>query len=58
MTSDGVVPDAVTDAYNILDANMKAVTGYANLSRTGTATKTGTKLASRIDFRPTFPSLF
>ena len=58
MTSDGVVPDAVTDAYNILDGNMKAVTGYANLSRNGTATKTGIKLASRIDFSADVPVTF
>jgi uncharacterized membrane protein len=58
MTGDGPVPDAVTDAYDVLDGNMKAVAGYANLWRNGTVTKSGIKLASRIDFSADVPLTF
>jgi Flp pilus assembly protein TadG len=58
MTSDGAIADAVDDAYRVLDGNMNSVTGYANLSRTATVTKTGIKLASRIDFSADVPLMF
>jgi len=58
MTSDGAVADAVDDAYKVLDGNMNSVTGYTNLSRTGTVTKTGIKLTSRIDFSADVPVTF
>jgi Flp pilus assembly protein TadG len=58
MTSDGVVPDAVTDAYNILDGNMKAVTGYANLSPTARRQRPGSSWRPGSTSAPTFPSLF
>jgi Flp pilus assembly protein TadG len=58
MTSDGVVPDAVTDAYNILDGNMKAVTGYANLSPTARRKRPGSSWRPGSTSAPTFPSLF
>jgi Flp pilus assembly protein TadG len=58
MTSDGAVPDAVSDAYKVFDLNMTAISGYANASRTGTVTKTGIKLTSRVDFSADVPVTF
>ena len=45
MTGNGSVAAAVTDANNVFDGNMSGITGYTNLSRTSTVTKTGIKLA-------------
>ena len=58
MTGDGAITVAVDDAYKVLDGNMNQVTGYANLSRTATATKTGIKLTSRVDFSADVPVTF
>jgi Flp pilus assembly protein TadG len=58
MTSDGPVAVAVDDAYRVLDGNVSSVTGYANLSRTSTVTKTGIQLVSRIDFSADVPVIF
>jgi len=58
MTSDGAVAAAVDDAYKVLDGNLNSVTGYTNLSRIGAVTKTGIKLASRIDFSADVPVSF
>jgi Flp pilus assembly protein TadG len=58
MTGDGAVTDAVDDAYKVLDGNMNSVTGYTNLSRTGTVTKTGIRLTSRIEFGADVPVTF
>lgn len=58
MTVDGAVADAVADAYKVLDGNMTSVTGYTNLLRTGTVTKTGIRLTSRIDFSADVPVNF
>src|SRR5665213_4158025 len=48
MTSDGSIPAGVTDAQAIFDGNMNTITGYQNLARTSTVTKTGIKLVSNI----------
>jgi Flp pilus assembly protein TadG len=58
MTGNGSVAAAVTDANNVFDANMNAVTGYTNLSRTSTVTKTGIKLASNVQFSADVPVVF
>src|SRR5437667_5133794 len=58
MTSDGTVADAVADAYKVFDGNMNSVTGYTNLLRTDTVTKTGIRLTSRIDFSADVPVTF
>src|ERR1700730_1125524 len=51
MTGNGSVTAGVNDAYNVFDANMTSVTGYTNLSRTSTVTKTGILLAYNVQFR-------
>ena len=54
MTGSGSVAAGVTDANNIFDGNMNKVTGYQNLVRTSTVTKTGIKLTANSRSPPTF----
>ena len=58
MTSNGSVTDGVTDANNVFDANMNGITGYQNLVRTSTVTKTGIKLDSKVQFTADVPVTF
>jgi Flp pilus assembly protein TadG len=58
MTGDGSVTAGVTDANNVFDGNMSGITGYTNLSRTSTVTKTGIKLASNVQFSADVPVVF
>ena len=58
MTGNGSVAAAVTDANNVFNGNMSAITGYTNLSRTSTVTKTGIKLASNVQFSADVPVVF
>src|SRR6201995_3154745 len=58
MTGEGPVSAAVTDANNVFNGNMNAVTGYTNLSVTSTITKTGTKLVSNVQFSANVPVVF
>ena len=58
MTTDGSVAAGVTDANAVFDGNMNGVTGYNNLSRTSTVTKTGIKLASTVTFSAEVPTSF
>ncbi|HEY4986774.1 MAG TPA: TadE/TadG family type IV pilus assembly protein [Bradyrhizobium sp.] len=58
MTSDGPIPDGVTDAQNIFDANMKGVTGYTLNSRTPTVTKSGSIITSTVTFSASMPTMF
>ena len=58
MTGDGSVTAGVTDANNVFDGNMSGVTGYSNLSRTSTVTKTGIKLAANVQFSADVPVVF
>jgi Flp pilus assembly protein TadG len=58
MTGDGSITAAVTDANNVFDGNMNGITGYTNLSRTSTVTKTGIKLASNVTFSADVPVVF
>jgi Flp pilus assembly protein TadG len=58
MTTDGSVSAGFTDANNVFDGNMKAITGYTNLSRTSTVTKTGIKLTSNVQFSAQVPVTF
>ena len=48
----------VTDANNIFNGNMSAVTGFSNLVLTSTVTKTGIKLASNVQFSANVPVVF
>jgi Flp pilus assembly protein TadG len=50
MTGNGPVAAAVADANKVFDGNMSTVTGYTNLIRTSTVTKTGIRLASNVVF--------
>jgi Flp pilus assembly protein TadG len=58
MTGDGSITAGVTEANNIFDGNINASTGYTNLSRTSTVTKTGIKLASNVQFSADVPVVF
>jgi Flp pilus assembly protein TadG len=58
MTGNGSVTAGVTDANNIFDGNINNVTGYTNLTRTSTVTKTGVKLTSNITFSADVPVTF
>jgi Flp pilus assembly protein TadG len=58
MTTDGSVSAGFTDANNVFDGNMKAITGYTNLSRTSTVTKTRIKLTSNVQFSAQVPVTF
>jgi hypothetical protein len=58
MTSDGPIPVGVTDANNVFDGNMTGTSGYTNISRTSTVTKTGIKMTSKIQFSADVPVIF
>ena len=58
MTGNGSVTAGVTDANNVFDANMSGITGYKNLVRTVTVTKTGIKLAATVTFTAEVPVSF
>jgi Flp pilus assembly protein TadG len=58
MTGNGSVSAAVTDANNVFNGNMSAITGYTNLSVTSTVSKTGIKLASNVQFSADVPVVF
>jgi Flp pilus assembly protein TadG len=58
MTGNGSVDAGVTDANNVFDGNMTGITGYQNLVRTSTVTKTGIQLASSVQFSADVPVVF
>lgn len=58
MTGNGSVTNGVTDANNVFDANMNGITGYQNLVRTSTVTKTGIKLTASVTFTADVPVTF
>jgi Flp pilus assembly protein TadG len=58
MTGNGSVPAGVTDANNVFDANMSGITGYQNLVRSSTVTKTGIKLAANVTYTADVPVSF
>ena len=58
MTGDGSVAAAVTDANKVFDGNVSTTSGYTNLSRTSTVTKTGIKLTSNVTFSADVPVTF
>jgi Flp pilus assembly protein TadG len=58
MTSDGPVPDGVTDATNIFNGNMSGQNGYSGMQLTPTVVKTGTSLTSSVTFSATVPVTF
>ncbi len=58
MTGSGSVGAGVTDANNIFDGNMNNATGYQNLVRTSTVTKTGLKLTANITYSADVPTTF
>jgi Flp pilus assembly protein TadG len=58
MTGDGSVVAGVADANKVFDGNMSGVTGYTNLTRTSTVTKTGIKLTSNVQFSADVPVTF
>jgi Flp pilus assembly protein TadG len=58
MTGDGSVGPGVTDANNIFDGNMSNATGYQNLVRTSTVTKTGIRLTANITYTADVPTTF
>ena len=58
MVSNGSVASGVTDADNIFNGTMSGVPGYTNLSVTSTVTKTGSTLASNVQFAADMPVVF
>ena len=58
MTGNGTVTAGVTDANNVFDANMSGITGYQNLVRSSTVTKTGIKLAATVTYTADVPVSF
>jgi Flp pilus assembly protein TadG len=58
MAGDGSITAGVTDANNVFDGNMSGSTGYTNLSRTSTVTKTGIKITSNVQFSADVPTVF
>src|SRR5438445_6838028 len=58
MTGNGSVDNGVTDANNVFDANMNGITGYQNLVRSSTVTKTGIRLAASVTFTADVPVSF
>ena len=58
MTGNGTVTAGVTDANNVFDANMSGITGYQNLVRSSTVTKTGIKLAASVTYTADVPVTF
>jgi Flp pilus assembly protein TadG len=58
MTGNGSVAAGVTDANNVFDGNMSGITGYTNLARTSTVTKTGIRLTSSVTFSADVPTTF
>ncbi|NOJ41718.1 TadE/TadG family type IV pilus assembly protein [Bradyrhizobium australiense] len=58
MSGNGSVAAGITDANNVFDANMNGITGYQNLVRTSTVTKTGIKLAASVTFTADVPVTF
>jgi Flp pilus assembly protein TadG len=58
MSTNGPVSAGVTDANNIFSGIMSTVTGYTNLTRTSTVTKTGAALTSSVTFSASVPTTF
>src|SRR5437879_1359046 len=58
MTGNGSVTDGVDDANNVFDAKMNGITGYQNLVRSSTVTKTGIRLAASVTFTADVPVSF
>lgn len=58
MGSSGPVPEGVTDASNIFNANINGLTGFTNLQVTPTVTKTNTNLTSKVTFTAQVPTTF
>jgi Flp pilus assembly protein TadG len=58
MTGNGSVAVGVTDAQNIFNGNLAAVTGYTNLTLTPTVTKTGSTLVANVQFTASVPTIF
>src|SRR6185437_4754167 len=58
MGSAGPVPEGVTDATNIFEANINGLTGFTNLQISPTVTKTNTDLTSKVTFSAQVPTTF
>src|ERR1700692_1792906 len=58
MSGNGTVTAGVTDANKVFDGNVSTDSGYTNLSRTSTVTKTGIKLTSNVTFSADVPVTF
>ncbi len=58
MTGNGSVANGVTDATNVFNANMDGITGYQNLTKNITVTKTGIKLEANVTFSADVPTTF
>jgi Flp pilus assembly protein TadG len=58
MTTNGSVPNGVTEANNIFNGNAATTTGYQNLSVNSTVTKTGPTINSTVQWSAQVPVTF
>lgn len=58
MTGDGSIPDGVTDATNIFNANLTGLTGFTLQSLTATVAKSAGVLTSTVTFSASVPTSF
>jgi Flp pilus assembly protein TadG len=58
MTGNGSVTAGAADGTNVFNANMDGITGYQNLIKNVTVTKTGIKLAANVTFSADVPTTF
>lgn len=58
MTTNGSVTAGVSDATNVFNGNISGLTGYTNLVKTVTVTKTGNNLGAVVQFTAEVPVTF
>jgi len=58
MTSDGAIPDGVTDATKLFNGYMSGVTGYTLNNVTPMVNKAGSAVTSTVQFSATIPTTF
>lgn len=58
MTTNGAVPNGVSEANNIFNGNAATATGYMNLSVSSTLTKSGGTLNSSVQWSAQVPVVF
>src|SRR5207237_9034378 len=54
----GTDTNCINNANTVFDTNMNGITGYQNLVRTSSVTKTGIRLAASVTFTADVPTTF